>query len=602
MEENRRPRNRRQSRQAKRRAEMKRRMIPALFAIILIIIAGSIYLAATLIQKYSESDERADLAEYFKITAEDDVAILMQDTLLEDKGKLIDGEVYINTDTLYDYVNERFYWDAVENILVYTTPTEMITAEVGSHDYTVAKTKNTEDYAIVKTDGDVAYVALKYIQKYTNIDFEVMTEPNRVHITTDWGEVQTVTAKEDTFVRRQAGVKSPILTDVKKGDKLYVLPEETEIEKWTRVRSADGFIGYVRDKRLSGEVQTETTSREFEEPVYTNIQKDYTINMAWHQVDNAKANDTILSKIANSKGLTTISPTWFFIKDNDGNIESLASQTYVNYCHQSGIEVWGLVNNIQYADSISTHDILSKTSSRQRLVNQLIAEAIKYDLDGINVDLESIEERTAKAYIEFIRELSIMCRLNGLVLSVDNYVPTYTPHYNRKEQGIVADYVIIMGYDEHYSGSTEAGSVASIGFVRQGIEDTLKEVPAEKVINGVPFFTRLWKQTPKTEEELAADTSEEKLPYKVESAAYGMDAAAAKVSDNGATPEWDEETGQYYAEYESDGSLYRIWLEEEKSIEEKAKLIKEYDLAGISAWKLGFERMSIWDVILKYVN
>ena len=530
--------------------------------------------------------------------------MILNDQMMDFKAKVIDGEPYVTTDTLYDYLNSRFYWDSQENLLLYTTPTELITASVGSNTYTVAKQSYTEDYTPVKVDGDTAYVALKYIQKYTGIQYELMTdEVNRVNIKTKFGTAETVTVKKNGNVRYRAGIKSPILTDVAKGDILYVLEEKEDVGDWTKVRTSNGFIGYIRNKYL-GQKGEETTESNYTEPEYTNISKDYTINMAWHQVTNADANSKVLETIANTKGLTTISPTWFFLKDDDGNIDSLASQTYVNYCHQNNIEVWALVEDITHKDSITDKEILSRTSSRQRLVSNLIAKAIEFDLDGINIDFEYINEESAKGYVEFLRELSIMCRLNGIILSVDNYRPAgHNRFYNRAEQGVVADYLIIMGYDEHYAGSEEAGSVASINWVREGIEETLKEVPAEKLINAVPFYTRLWEERPKTAEELAQESdTDDYVPNVVSSKAYGMDAIDKILATNGAEKSWDETTGQYYAEYVSDGKTYKVWLEEEESIALKAALIKEYNLAGISAWKLGFERQDIWDTILKYVN
>ncbi|MCI8744246.1 MAG: glycosyl hydrolase family 18 [Lachnospiraceae bacterium] len=549
------------------------------------------------------------MSAYFNLEQGDEAAIILEDDLTEFRARILDGEAYVTTDFLYEQLNQRFYWDAKENLLLYTTPTEVITASVGSNDYTVAKAKYTESYAPVKVDGDTAYVALKYIQKYTAMEFEVMTdEINRVHIQRSFGAFDTVSVKKDARVRFEPNIKSPILTDAVKGDILYVLPPDAEAETelpedWTRVRTGNGFIGYIRNKYL-GEKGQETKEPNYADPEYPSIQKDYTINMAWHQVTNADANNSVLEAIAKTKGLTTISPTWFFLNDNEGNIQSLASQTYVNYCHQNGIEVWALVNDIEYKDTIKDYEILSRTSSRQRLVNNLIAKAIEFDLDGLNIDFEFINAESAKAYIQFIRELSIMCRLNGIVLSVDNYVPAdHNLFYNRKEQGIVADYVIIMGYDEHYATSPEAGSVASIDWVRKGIENTLSEVPAEKVINAVPFYTRLWEERPKTEEELAEESeNEEFVPYKVTSKAYGMDGADRLLSEHNAEKVWNDVCGQYYAEFTEEGSTYKIWLEEEESIELKAALIREYNLAGIAAWKLGFERQDIWDIILRYVN
>jgi spore germination protein YaaH len=420
------------------------------------------------------------------------------------------------------------------------------------------------------------------------MEYEYLKEPNRVHITCEFGEVPVAEAKKKGEVRYQAGPKSGVLTEVQKGDLLYIVDEgDRPVENWTKVRTLDGFIGYIKDNRLK-EASTVTLTTDFEESVYSSLTKDYTINMAWHQVTNTEANSQVVEKLAAAKGVTTISPTWFAIKDNEGNIRSLASSDYVNYCHQKGIEVWGLVENITYEGQIDITSVLNKTSSRQNLVNQLVAKAIQYDLDGINVDIESLPGEAGDGFIQFVRELSIMCRRNNIVLSVDNYVPmAYNKNYNRKEQGIVADYVIIMGYDEHFAGSETAGSVASIGYVKNGIEKTLEEVPANKVINAVPFYTRLW----------CTDNS-----GKVTSSALGMNEADRRLAKQGVTPEWDEETAQYYGEFQGSDGVYQVWLEEERSIEEKAKLIKEYNLAGVASWRLGYERDEIWEVLLKYVN
>ena len=573
---------------AKKRRRRKGGMNPVALGMGAVLLAVIVAASAFLIKRYSPSKELMDKNLYFQLEEENELAVIVQDTKIEQKGIVLNDRAYVSTEIIKTYLNDRFYWDSAENLFIYTTPTEMITAHVGENQYTIDKQTVGVDYQIVKVEDGVAYVALDYIKQYTALDYEFMTEPNRVHITCEYGEVPVVEAKKDGVVRYRAGHKSDILTEVEKGDLLFVLDEgEDPIEKWTRVRTADGYIGYIKDKKLKAQT-TITTSNDFVEPEYSNMTKDYTINLAWHQVTNTDANNQVLEKLADAKGLTTISPTWFFIRDDNGNIQSLASQDYVDYCHQNGVEVWGLVENITYKDQFSITNVLNKTSSRQNLVTQLIAQAIRYGLDGINVDIEALPAEAGDGFIEFIRELSIMCRRNHIILSVDNYVPmAYNQNYNRKEQGIVADYVIIMGYDEHFAGSEEAGSVASIGYVRNGIEKTLEEVPAEKVINAVPFYTRLW---------------ETKASGDLISSALGMNAADKTLSNNGVTAEWSDEAGQYYAEFEKGESFYQIWLEEERSIEEKAKLIKEYGLVGIASWRLGYERDEIWDVILKYVN
>ncbi len=572
----------------KRRRKKQSRMNPVTAGMMAVLLILIIVAAVFLIRKYTPSKERMDLSLYFQFEDEDDLAIIVQDQLIEAKGIVLDGRPYVSAEVVKEYLNDRFYWDRSENLYIYTTPTEMITAHVGESQYTVDKKNTAVDYQIIKVEDDTAYVALEYVKQYTAMDYTYLEEPNRVQINCEYGEHPVVEVKRNSVVRYRAGIKSPILTDVKKGDVMFVVDEgETPVEKWTKVRTADGYIGYIKDSKLKAQ-STLTTTTDFVQPEYSALTKDYTINLAWHQITNRDANNQVLQKIAKAKGLTTISPTWFFIRDDDGNIESLASQDYVNYCHQNNIEVWGLVENITYNDQIDITSILNKTSSRQNLVTQLIAQAIQYDLDGINVDIEALPGAASDGFIEFVRELSIMCRRNHIILSVDNYVPmAHNQIYNRKEQGIVADYVIIMGYDEHYAGSEEAGSVASIGYVRDGIEKTLEEVPAEKVINAVPFYTRLWQTNAAGE---------------LSSTSIGMNSASKTLSDKNVTPEWNEETAQYYGAFEDSDGFYQIWLEEERSIEEKAKLIKEYGLAGIAAWRLGYEKDEIWDVILKYVN
>ena len=570
---------------------------------ILVLIVIGIVGGAFLLKRYSPSKEKADLKKYYGIEQDNQVAVIIDNQILEAKAAMFDGKPYLEYSLVRDYLNDRFYWDSNENILLYTLPEGTIRADVGSNEYTLQKEKKSEDYTIIKTEGSTAYIALDFVQKYTNIEFKTYEDPQRVMIISDWGKIRTATVKKDTQVRYRGGVKSPYLTEVSKKDKVTVIENEGD---WKKVRTEDGYIGYIKKNCLKNEKE-ETISREFEEQVYTNISKDYTINMAWHVVTNQSANEKVLQTIADTKGLTTISPTWFTIADTDGNINSLASSQYVNYAHQSNIEVWALVRDFDggigsYEES---YEVLSHTSKRENLVNQLIAEALQTGIDGINVDFEKISAECGEHYIQFIRELSVKCRQNGLVLSVDNYVPkTYNAHYHIEEQGKVADYVIIMGYDEHYSGSYESGSVASLNFVKEGIEAMLNAVPKEKVINAVPFFTRLWKEVPKTEEELAEEAGTEAAEYsvKVTSEALGMEAAEQAIADAGAQTTVDEATKQNYAQWEADGATYKIWLEDETALEEKLKLMKEYKLAGTAAWRLGFEKPSVWELILKYVN
>ncbi|MDR1801848.1 MAG: SH3 domain-containing protein [Lachnospiraceae bacterium] len=590
-------------RKARAKRKRRRKILGKLLSFLVVFLAIVGLVAYFGWKRYSPTKERADLTQYFKITANDQLAVIFNNEVVEPCAISSEGTAYLQFDVIRDKLNDRFYWDSNENLLLYTLPNDTVTVGVGSREYTVSKEQQTENYVILKTVGSTAYVALDFVKKYSDFDFEVYDDPGRVSIVTEFDNIPTATVSKDTAVRYQGGVKSPVLTDIVKGDEVVIVESE---ENWKKVRTKDGFIGYVKNNTLKAQ-EDKSIQRNFTQPEFTSISKGYTINMVWHNVTNEVANANILQVLANSKGLNTIAPTWFHVADTSGNLSSIASADYVNYAHQANVEVWATIRDFDGGINSydETYELLSYTSRRTQLVNQLIAASLQYGLDGINVDFEKVSQECGVHFIQFIRELSVKCRQNQIVLSVDNYVPKgFNLQYNRKEQGIFADYVVIMGYDEHYAGSPEAGSVSSYNFVKEGIEETLKEVPANKVISGIPFYTRLWAQTPKTADELATDegTDAAEYPDKVSSEAYGMQTAKSKVAQSGASEFWDDTAKQNYAEWYVDSTLYRIWLEDAQSISAKLELMKEYGLAGTAAWASGLEDPAIWDVILQYVN
>lgn len=568
---------------AKRRRRRRRRnqLVPILVAMLLIVLVAIAGIVTGFIKKYTPSDARMDLADYYH-TNEDEAALILQDTISEAKGKIVDGEAYLPYSVITKELGGRFYWDKESQRMLYTTATDTLEIKPEDTAYTIAGQSKQQDYVIVTEIGEEFYIALDFAEQYMPIQGEVYNEPNRIVLSYKWGEINTVSVSKDTEVRYQGGIKSPILSEVKKGDTLVLLEE---MENWSRVMTSDGIDGYVEKKNLGKPQNTELSyTGEYKED-YSSLTRDHKINLAWHQVTSEAANAALGETIQNMTGVNVISPTWFSITANEGTISSLASADYVNEAHNRGMEVWGLIDN--FNSDVSTLETLSTRSSREHIIQKLLEEAKRVGLDGINVDFEALTEEEAPHFIQFVRELSVVCRANNLVLSVDNPVPQFTGFYNRKEQGIVADYVIIMGYDEHTMGSEEAGSVASLPFVKEGIEKTLQEVPKEKVINGIPFYTRLW-----TESNNGTLSSE----------VMTMDQASQYVQENGIEVYWEKETAQNYGELLTDSGTQKIWMEDEQSIEEKMKLIEQYGLAGVASWKLGFERADVWSVISQYLQ
>ena len=567
---------------------MKRRINPVVVVCMLIAAVTLIGIVTTLIMRRIPTRKQMDLTEYYGQTDDSEAVIIVGTQILEQKAVMSGEQPYLPVDVVDSYLNQRYYWDEEGQQILYATPSELI--------YTPASAEAGGDVWL--KDG-TAYLSLDFIKRYTDLDTYVYQQPNRIAIQKDFSGVSVVTATKDTYVRYRGGIKSEVLSRVNKGDNLILMEE---LENWDQVATWDGYIGYIEKSSVS-DVQNLNMDRKAVGESYTYLTMDQPVNLVWHQVMSTDANAGLSEAIQNMTGVNVISPTWFYVTDNNGNIINNATADYVSLAHEKGLKVWGLVDN--FTQDISTYEVLSRTSSRQNLISQLVNAAVGAGIDGINVDFEQLSEDVGVHFLEFLRELSIECHKNNLVLSVDNPVPEdFTSHYDRAEQGKVVDYVIIMGYDEHNGSSLEAGSVSSYEFVKEGIEETIKEVPAEKVINGIPFFTRLWSETPKTQEELnqEAGTEAADYPMKVTSEALGMSTARDKISQAGAETTLDETTGNNYATWEADGVTYEIWLEDATSIEPKLQLMKENKLAGTAAWALGQESSDIWDLILKYVN
>ena len=548
---------------------MNKKYKPVIAVAVLVILVAILGIVTHVVMKYIPSSEKMDLNEYYGEMADGEIALVIGTEKMEERG-LVDGDrVYLPLDVVNTYLNQRYYWDSANQQILYATPSELTSVSASSE---------AGDKVWVKDDK--VYLNLTYVQEFTDLDAYITKDPYRIAIQYKFKNVKTVTVKKNTSIRYRGGIKSAILTSVKKGTKLRLIEE---MENWDQVATDDGYIGYI-DKKKVGEAEKTKFERSFKREQYSYLTMDSKVNMVWHQVTSTDANAYFADATANMTGVNVISPTWFYLTDTSGNIASIASADYVSQAHEKGLQVWGLIDN--FTQEVSTTETLSSTAARQNIISQLIQVAQDVGMDGINVDFESLSEDVGIHFLEFLRELSIECHKNNLVLSVDNPVPEdFTSHYDRAEQGRVVDYVIIMGYDEHYVGS-EAGSVASLPWVEQGIQDTLDEVPAERVINAIPFYTRLWKTT----------------GGNVTSEAIGMDQAQQTIADNNVETYWDKTTSQNYGKYDIDNSTYQIWLEDAQSVAEKVKLVSKYDLAGVSAWKLGFENNGIWQVISDNLN
>ena len=560
--------------------QQKKKAAPVLVVLILIVLVGAAGVVSFLINRYKPGTEYMAGNEYFNLTDENSVALIQNGELLEEQAVLIGGEPYAAYTYVESQLNSCFYWDEETKGILLTTSGGVQTLLPG--DAAVAKTPGGQPAVQQESDGTV-YISMDVVKEYTDLDYAYYNDPNRVVIRNEWDGVEQATVQSDTAqVRQKGGIKSLILADVQKGDTLLYLEN---LDNWCKVMTADGYTGYIQTEDISEPEAIE--ARTAKKDSYERITRDHKINLVWHQSTSTESNDAMAEMTAEMTGVNVISPTWFSVTDETGTISSLASADYVKLAHDAGREVWGLIDNFNEAFDETTD--LAYASVRSRIIEQLLAEAASCGMDGINVDFENLKEAGIPHYLQFLRELTSAAHAQNLVVSVDTPVPqAYTMYYQRGEQARFVDYMIVMAYDEHFAGSEEAGSVSSLPFVQQAVEEMTRVMPADQVICGIPFYTRVW--TEKFGQ--SAITSE----------VLGMDGAKNYAKENQMTETWDASLGQNVATVETSDARYTIWMEDEQSMEEKLKVIQSADLAGVAEWKLGFERADIWSLISEYIE
>ena len=551
-----------------------------------IALIGMLAILFVCIRKYMPSSQRMSSEEYFGQLGETEAAIVVEDHIAQEHAQIYDGNVYIDYTLVQNELNSRFYWDASVGLLLFTTPTQVFEIAPNTSAYAIDGESFDAGYDILHTTSAGMYLSMTFLQQYSDLNCQVYETPKRVVITYGSEEVTTARIKKDTVVRYQGGIKSPIVTDVTEDSEVTVLEQ---MDSWSKVLTADGYIGYVKNKQLADVTQT-TRETVYAGPEYTSIHLDEKVNLVWHQIDYQEMNSQFAEDTADVTGVNVISPTWYFLADSEGEITSFADADYVKAAHKKNMQVWALISN--FSADVDSTTLLASRAARQKVQNYLIGQAKEIGFDGINIDFEGIAQEAGCDYVQFIRELSILCRKNGIILSVDVPVPMdFSKYYNREELGNVCDYVIMMGYDEHYAGSDIVGSVASMDFEETGIQNMLTEVSKDKLISASPFYTRLWYT-----ETLADGTAN------VTSEAYSMDNIEALLTEKGVTATYDESTGQQYAEWtDSDGKFCQVWLEDENSIAARAALVSKYELSGIAEWVLGREQSWVWDVISKNI-
>lgn len=565
-------------------AFMKKKIIPTVIVIALIAVLLFVFRDDLLGLFYS--DEQTDLNSYYGVTGDSDYAVVLQDALSDYHAAMIDGTIYMDYDSVRSLLNKRFYYGAADGKVWYCLPDDKVVTVVGQTGYsTDSGTASSTDYVPAVLQDDTLYLALDFVKLYTNFEYHPYTSPNRIVMYTEWGDQNVATMTRGTELRVTGGYRSSIVASAGKGDEVVVLDQ---MQHWSKIMTADGYIGYV-ENRCMGDVTTkaQTPVTDYTEPTVQYKSLGTKVNMAWHNISVADGNSTLGTYLDRAKDLNVIAPTWLTVTGDDGSMDlSKISSDYVSTANAAGAEVWAVLDN--FSSGTTYTGFLGTEAARTSVINSAVNAAVGAGVTGINVDIESLQQSDGQNFVEFVRELSIACRANNLYISVDNYVPyNFNDYYDLGEQAAFVDYVVIMGYDEHYAGDSEAGSVASIGYVRYGITEALKSVPKERLINGVPFFTRIW----------ITDSG-----GNLTSQAVGMDDCQTFIQNHGISMQWDDEVGQLYGETTENGTTYQVWQEGPRSIALKLSAMQENGLAGVAEWCLGFDNTAIWDTIASYME
>ena len=544
-------------------------------------VAGLVVIVAAMfvIVRYTPTKEKMSGYKYFDIDMNTDKVLVMIDgESYPDTGINIDGRLYLPQEFIADNINVGFYYDKESDATLYSDTSYIYAFKKNQNDYSDDTGKTyTMDYSVIRDVDGECFIAWDYVAERTDCEYQYASEPDRLNVTLKRDAKQCVTAGKKAAVRYRGGIKSPVLEYVSKGDRLEYVDD---IDEWIKVTTVSGYTGYVKKSEVSDTFEYVREQKAVEEHNF--LLKKEKITLAWFQVSGTAGNSSIDNNISTISGVNVIAPTWYSVTDASGNMSSYASADFVSKMHQRGIDVWALVSD--FDTNVDFAQLYSSKAARTNMVNKLVGEAKSYGFDGINLDYENIKSAYAKDYLQFVRELSVACERNGIVLSTDNYKPeAYNRCYNLKEQSRFVDYVIVMAYDEHYAG-TDAGSVASLPFVKEAVEDTVQLVGKEHVIAGIPFYTRIWTTTD-------GNTT---------SRAVGMQAAIDQLNSDGQVALWNDDCGQYVASYTVGSSTRQIWFEEEKSIEAKMQVIKQENTAGVACWKLGLEKSTVWSVISQY--
>lgn len=551
-------------------------MLKKIFRLVLVgIILGGIAVGAISSMQGKDAVDPLTYFNEFKVgqlnMVYEDTRVDMEKPIIEENGKL-----YISYEFAHNYIDDKIFYDQAEKVLTITNLEEVRRFYPGDTQmYVNGEVQSLIDPMIL--NNEMIYLPESYLEEEYGIDIRKGRDDRLALVSNLRVQKQVGIVKKKNAVVRTHPDKKALITDkIEKGHELVIYNQEGN---YLRVRDENGIIGYISSNDVK--MGEPTSIKEDKQYALAPMHKPLNgkVKLVWDQMTVKTTGDWSTPKYRNIQSANVIAPTWFEFADGEGNLIDRGSKTYVDNAHSKGMQVWALMSH-NFTSPEFTKMILTSTAKRQRVIDQLLNAATLYGFDGINIDIENVQADFGNEWVQFMRELSVQAKRADLSVSVDIYMPSaWSGHYHRDKVAEVVDYFMVMAYDQHWSGGAAAGPVAGLGWVEEGVILNLEEVPKEKLVLGMPFYTRIWKETKDG----------------LSSTAYGMAAAKSVVSKWNTEVIYDEEHGQDYMQMIEGDTLYQIWIEDKTTIAKRIALINKYNLAGYAGWKLGLETPDVWE-------
>lgn len=505
------------------------------------------------------------------------LSFLYEDKLVDKKDyyRQEDGQLYISYDFIKENIDKNINFNESENKVYINNSKGSKVLPLDSKEANFSGHKIILRSPVKKIDGRLMLPIESFIYDY-NFDLRY-DKDNKSYVLDNLSISHKIaTTTTDVNLREMSKKRSKLIKKVPKNSEVYLYDQENS---YYRVREYNGYAGYVHKDYLDN--ITEIPPHEL------NTQAKKPLNITWDYTYAGHSEDKI-ANIKNIPGVDIIIPTWFSIMNGNGDLIDRGNIDYVNRYRAMGIDVWGYLDNS--FDAEITNKALSNENSRKKIIDKTIELCKKYGMKGLNIDFEGFKISDRDIFTTFVKELSEKAKSENIMISVDvtpqiSSDVTKEP-YDRKALAEICDLVVIMAYDQHWSSSEKSGSVAEYPWVEGSINVLFKSIPRDKMILGVPLYSRLWCEK----------------NGKVSSKAISMDQTNNIIGSKGLTPKWNDECGQFYVEFNEGDALYKIWLEEKNSLALKTSLVNKYKLRGVASWRLGFETFDIWDAINNEIN